>query len=239
MRAENSETPTPTPHEQPHRTQRAGWLRAAVLGGNDGVVSVASVVVGVASGGADAETIALAGTAALVAGAVSMAAGEYVSVRSQADLEAAELELERRALVDHPGEELDELAAVYEGRGLRPELAREVAAALTAHDALAAHARDEMGISDALAARPTVAAAASAAAFVAGGVLPLLAAVLTPHDWTFWLVPAATLLTLAGLGGLAGHAGGASVLRGAWRVTFWGAAAMALTAAVGRLFGVG
>ncbi len=209
-----------------------------MLGGNDGVVSVASVVVGVASGGVDAETVALAGTAALVAGAASMAAGEYVSVRSQADLEAADLEMERRALEDHPGAELDELAAVYEGRGLTPELAREVAAALTKHDALGAHARDELGISDALAARPIVAAASSAAAFVAGGVVPLLAAVLTPHAWTFWIVPAATLLTLAALGGLAGHAGGASVTRGAVRVTFWGAAAMALTAAVGRLFGV-
>ena len=227
------------PAPETHRTGRAGWLRAAVLGANDGVVSVASVVVGVATGGGDAATVALAGTAALVAGAVSMAAGEYVSVQSQADLEAADLAIEERELAADPAGELAELAEVYEGRGLEPRLAREVAEALTAHDALGAHARDELGITEELAARPVQAAWSSALAFLAGGVLPLLAALASSHQWTQVAVPAATLLTLALLGGLAGRAGGASVLRGAARVTFWGAAAMALTAAVGWLFGVG
>lgn len=225
-------------HPERHRTDRVGWLRAAVLGANDGAVSVASVVVGVAASGSSPSAVLVAGTAALVAGAVSMAAGEYVSVQSQADTEAADLARERQELAADPEGELAELTGIYETRGVPHALAREVAMALTAHDALATHARDELGISETLAARPVQAAVSSAASFVAGAVLPLLAAVLAPQATVEWVVSAATLVALALFGGLAGYAGGASVVRGAVRVTLWGAAAMALTAFVGSLFDV-
>ena len=225
------------PHAERHRTGRVGWLRAAVLGANDGVVSVASVVVGVAAGDATASAVLLAGTAALVAGAVSMAAGEYVSVQSQADTEAADLALERAELAADPAGELSELAMIYEQRGLGPDLARRVAEALTADDALGAHARDELGITEALQARPVQAALASAAAFAVGAVLPLLAATLAPAGRVWPLVTGVTLLALLLLGAAAARVGGASMIRGAFRVVVWGTLAMGLTAAVGALVG--
>ena len=225
------------PHKEAHRTGRIGWLRAAVLGANDGVVSVASLVVGVAASGAPRADILLAGVAGLVAGAMSMAAGEYVSVQSQADTEGADLARERRELADDPEGELDELAGIYRERGLDAELARRVAEQLSATDALGAHARDELGITDALRARPVQAALASAAAFAVGAALPVAAALVAPVSAVSVAVAAVTLATLALLGGLAGRVGGASVVRGAVRVTFWGALAMAITAGVGALFG--
>ena len=229
----------PVSHAEAHATDRIGWLRAAVLGANDGAVSVASVVVGVASGGAGASAVLLAGTAALVAGAVSMAAGEYVSVQSQADAEAADMARERVELDADPAGERAELAAIYEARGLPTSLADEVAGALMDHDALGAHLRDELGISERMQARPVQAAVASALAFTVGGVLPVVAAAVVSEAIVTVVVGVTTLLTLALLGGLAAWAGGATVWRGAMRVTAWGAAAMALTAAVGRLVGVG
>ena len=234
---------TPQPHEathgETHRSDRIGWLRAAVLGANDGAVSVASVVVGVAAAsGTTAADILLAGVAATVAGAMSMAAGEYVSVQSQVDTEKADLEIEERELAQNPEGELEELAAIYVGRGLDEHLARRVAEQLSAHDALGAHTRDELGITETLRARPVQAALASAAAFVLGATIPLLAALVFPDDYAIWGVGAATLVALMLLGGLAGYAGGASVVRGALRVTSWGAVAMALTAVVGSFFGV-
>ena len=225
------------PHSEQHRTGRIGWLRAAVLGANDGVVSVASLVVGVAASGAPQSGILVAGVAGLVAGAMSMAAGEYVSVQSQADTEGADLARERRELADDPEGELDELAGIYRERGLDAELARRVAEQLSAADALAAHARDELGITDALRARPVQAALASAAAFAVGAVLPVAAALVAPVSAVSVAVAAVTLAALAVLGGVAGYVGGASVVRGAVRVTFWGALAMAITAGVGALFG--
>ena len=225
------------PHSEQHRTGRIGWLRAAVLGANDGVVSVASLVVGVAASGAPQSGILVAGVAGLVAGAMSMAAGEYVSVQSQADTEGADLARERRELADDPEGELDELAGIYRERGLDAELARRVAEQLSAADALAAHARDELGITDALRARPVQAALASAAAFAVGAVLPVAAALVAPGSAVSVAVAAVTLVALAVLGGVAGYVGGASVVRGAVRVTFWGALAMAITAGVGALFG--
>lgn len=226
-------------HREHHRTDRIGWLRAAVLGANDGAVSVASVVVGIAAAsGTTPATILLAGVAATVAGAMSMAAGEYVSVQSQVDTEQADLALEAQELRDDPEGELEELAAIYLSRGLDERLARQVAEQLTAYDALAAHTRDELGITESLRARPLQAAFASACAFVAGALIPLLAATLAPEGSTIWGVSIATLVSLLLLGGLAGFAGGASVVRGALRVALWGAVAMALTAAVGSLFGV-
>lgn len=225
-------------HPEKHRTDRVGWLRAAVLGANDGAVSVASVVVGVAASGSPPGAMLVAGTAALVAGAVSMAAGEYVSVQSQADTEAADLARERRELATDPEGELVELTGIYEARGVPRDLARQVAVALTEHDAVGTHARDELGISETLSARPVQAALSSAASFVAGAVLPLLAAGLAPQATVEWVVSVATLITLALFGGLAGYAGGASIVRGALRVMLWGAAAMALTAFVGSLFDV-
>ncbi len=225
-------------HVERHRTHRVGWLRAAVLGANDGIVSTASLVLGVSAAGADAQGILIAGTAGLVAGAMSMAAGEYVSVSSQADTERADLDRERQELASSPAHEHAELTAIYVKRGLDEELASQVATQLTTHDALGAHARDELGISDTLAARPVQAAFASAGTFAVGAALPLLIAVLSPASVVLWSVGGGSLVCLALLGALSGRVGGASVISAAWRVTFWGALAMALTAGVGALFGV-
>ncbi|CTP92104.1 nodulin 21-like protein [Xanthomonas translucens pv. poae] len=225
-------------HSELHRGDRAGWLRAAVLGANDGILSVAGLVVGVASSGAPAPAVLATGIAGLVAGAMSMAAGEYVSVQSQVDTERADLAIERRELREDPHSELDELAGIYRQRGLDAALARQVAEQLTAHDALGAHARDELGITETLRARPLQAALASAAAFCCGAALPILAALLAPAGKQVWVTGAATLLGLSLTGALAARAGGASGVRGARRVVFWGAAAMLATGAVGRLFGV-
>jgi len=224
-------------HLEDHRTERIGWLRAAVLGANDGIVSTASLVVGVAAAEAARGAVLTAGVAGLVAGAMSMAAGEYVSVSSQADTEKADLARERRELATEPEAELRELAGIYEKRGLEAGLARQVAEQLTARDALGAHARDELGISEVLSARPVQAAFASAGTFAVGAVLPLLVAALAPAGAVIPLVSGASLGFLALLGGLAARTGGAPVLAGTIRVTFWGALAMALTAAVGALFG--
>ncbi|GIK34757.1 MAG: membrane protein [Gammaproteobacteria bacterium] len=225
-------------HIERHRADRIGWLRAAVLGANDGLVSVASLVVGVAAGGAEPATVLLAGMAGLAAGAMSMAAGEYVSVRSQADTEHADLERERRELIEDPAHELDELTEIYVSRGLDEPLARQVAERFTAVDALGAHARDELGITDTLRARPAQAALASALAFALGALLPVLAAVLAPTARAGIVIVVTTLAALLLLGATAAWAGGAAPLRGALRVTFWGAIAMALTAGVGRLFDI-
>ncbi|MET0550665.1 MAG: VIT family protein [Xanthomonas sp.] len=225
-------------HSERHRTDRAGWLRAAVLGANDGILSVAGLVVGVASSGASAATVLTTGIAGLVAGAMSMAAGEYVSVQSQADTERADLALERRELHEDPQSELDELTAIYRQRGLDPALARQVAEQLTAHDALGAHARDELGITESLRARPLQAAAASAAAFCTGAALPIVAAWQAPDGRQLWVTGAATLVGLSLTGALAARAGGASGLRGALRVVFWGAAARLASGAIGHVFGV-
>lgn len=227
------------PHPEHHRTDRVGWLRAAVLGANDGAVSVASVVVGVAAApSATSGAVLLAGTAALVAGAMSMAAGEYVSVQSQADTEAADLALEAAELERNPEGELAELAGIYRARGLDGDLAHQVAEQLTAHDALEAHARDELGITEALRARPLQAALASGAAFSVGAALPLATAALAAGPHVLVAVSAATVVTLLVLGGLAAYAGGASIARGALRVVTWGVLAMGATALVGRLVGV-
>ena len=224
-------------HGEIHRSQRAGWLRAAVLGANDGIVSTASLVLGVAAAHATHSSVIVAGIAGLVAGAMSMAAGEYVSVRSQADSEQAALNLERAELKADDRGERRELTAIYVGRGLDPALAKQVADQLMAHDALGAHARDELGFSETLSARPIQAAWTSAASFAVGAAMPLLAVVLVPQSSLIPVVSGASLVFLAILGGLAGRVGGASVTTGAMRVTFWGALAMALTAGVGALFG--
>ena len=225
-------------HHEVHRAHRVGWLRAAVLGANDGIVSTASLIIGVAAAGAAHADILLAGIAGLVAGAMSMAAGEYVSVSSQSDTEKADLELETKSLnTDFEFEKL-ELAEIYQDRGLTPELALQVAEQLMDHDALGAHARDEIGISEMSNARPIQAAFSSAGTFVVGAALPLLVAWLTPGPQLILLVALASLFFLALLGGLAARTGGAPVWVGSVRVTFWGALAMALTAGVGRLFGV-
>lgn len=224
-------------HAEKHRTHRVGWLRAAVLGANDGIVSTASLIVGVAAAGASRATILVTGVAGLVAGAMSMAAGEYVSVSSQSDTERADLERERHELATDAEHEHAELAAIYVGRGLDAELADRVATQLTAKDALAAHARDELGISEILTARPVQAALASAGTFAVGAALPLLLVLFVPASALAWSVSASSLFFLALLGSLAARAGGAPVLRSVVRVTFWGALAMALTAAVGALFG--
>ena len=224
-------------HAERHRTQRIGWLRAAVLGANDGIVSTASLVVGVAAASLSQGNILLTGIAGLVAGAMSMAAGEYVSVHSQADTENADLSRERAELAADPVAEHRELAAIYVGRGLAPDLAQQVATQLTMHDALGAHARDELGISEALSAQPTQAALASATSFAVGAALPLAVTALAPAQSLIAWVSAMSIVFLAVLGGVSARAGGASVLKGAWRVTFWGALAMAITAGVGALFG--
>ncbi len=220
-----------------HRTGRVGWLRAAVLGANDGILSTASLVLGVAAAHATHSNVLVAGVAGLVAGAMSMAAGEYVSVHSQADTEQADLKLERRELKTDDEGEHKELAAIYVARGLDATLAKQVAKQLMAHDALGAHARDELGISPALRARPIQAALASAGSFAVGAVMPLLVTAIVPAADLIPLVSGTSLLFLALLGGLAARAGGAGVTVGAMRVTFWGASAMALTAVVGALFG--
>ncbi len=225
-------------HREQHRTHRVGWLRAAVLGANDGIVSTASLVLGVSAAGASSQEILVAGVAGLVAGAMSMAAGEYVSVSSQADTERADLTREKRELAASPVQERAELAAIYVKRGLDRELASKVAAQLMEHDALGAHARDELGISDTLVARPVQAAFASAGTFSVGAALPLVIVVLWPASTLMLAVAGSSLLFLALLGSLAARAGGAPVLAAAARVTFWGALAMALTAGVGALFGV-
>ncbi|MFA6178791.1 MAG: VIT family protein [Candidatus Methylopumilus sp.] len=225
-------------HIERHKTHRIGWLRAAVLGANDGIVSTASLVLGVAAAGANSNSILIAGVAGLVAGAMSMAAGEYVSVSSQADTERADLHRERDELAADPKHEHAELTAIYVGRGLDAALAAKVATQLTAHDALGAHARDELGISDTLTARPVQAALTSAGTFSVGAILPLLIVLLVPVSALMWALSGSSLLFLMLLGSLAGRAGGASVITAAARVTFWGALAMGLTAGVGALFGV-
>jgi len=225
-------------HGERHRTDRIGWLRAAVLGANDGIVSTASLVVGVAASQATSGEILVAGVAGLVAGAMSMAAGEYVSVSSQADTEQADLERERQELATDDQGERAELAAIYVQRGLDAELAKRVADQLMAHDALGAHARDELGISDAMSARPVQAAFASAGTFAVGAAVPLLTALIAPKSALIPLVVAISIVLLALLGGFGGHVGGAPIVKAAVRVTFWGALAMALTAGVGALFGV-
>ena len=225
-------------HLERHRTHRIGWLRAAVLGANDGIVSTASLILGVAAAGASSKSVLIAGVAGLVAGAMSMAAGEYVSVSSQADTERADLDRERKELAAHPKQEHKEMTAIYVGRGLDAGLASNVAPQLMASDALGAHARDELGISDTSTARPVQAALASAITFSVGAALPLLIVLLVPVSALMWAVSGSSLVFLALLGSLAARAGGASVMTAAVRVTFWGALAMALTAGVGALVGV-
>jgi vacuolar iron transporter family protein len=224
-------------HRESHRSQRIGWLRAAVLGANDGIVSTASLMVGVAAANVARGELLLAGVAGLVAGAMSMAAGEYVSVSSQADTERADLAREGAELKAQPEHEHQELAAIYVQRGLAPELAVQVARQLMAHDALGAHARDELGISEAMSANPVQAALTSAATFAVGAALPLLAALAAPAALLIPMVAGTSLVVLTALGALAARAGGAPVLRAALRVVFWGALAMALTAGAGKLFG--
>jgi vacuolar iron transporter family protein len=227
----------PVRHNERHRTERIGWLRAAVLGANDGIVSTASLVLGVAAAHGTRSNVLVAGVAGLVAGAMAMAAGEYVSVHSQADTEQAELKRERAELKADDKGEHEELTAIYVGRGLDPSLAKQVADQLMAHDAIGAHARDELGISKTLSARPFQAAVASAASFAVGAGMPLLVTALAPKSSLIILVPGTSLLFLALLGALAAGAGGAGLTVGAIRVTFWGALAMGLTAGVGALFG--
>lgn len=225
-------------HSEFHRSHRIGWLRAAVLGANDGIVSTASLIIGVAAANASQASILLTGVAGLVAGAMSMAAGEYVSVSSQSDTENADLAKERRELATEPEHELEELTGIYMGRGLTSDLAKQVALQLTAHDALGAHARDELGISEILNARPVQAALYSAGTFAIGAALPLLIAYIAPSANTVLYVAVMSLMFLAVLGGLAAKAGGANMWKGASRVAFWGVLAMLATAGVGSLFGV-
>jgi VIT1/CCC1 family predicted Fe2+/Mn2+ transporter len=224
-------------HSERHRTEHIGWLRASVLGANDGLISTASLIVGVAASGTERSAVLVAGIAGMVAGAMSMAAGEYVSVSSQADTEAADLARERHELATMPEAELRELAGIYEARGLTPELAMRVAEQLTAHDALGAHARDELGLSEITAARPLQAAVASAVAFAVGATLPVVVAAVAPDAWVSRIVTASALVLLSVLGAVAAQVGGAPVLTGAARVTFWGAIALGSSALVGRLFG--
>jgi VIT1/CCC1 family predicted Fe2+/Mn2+ transporter len=224
-------------HQEGHNTHRIGWLRAAVLGANDGTISVASLVVGIAAAGTGRDAILLAGIAASVAGALSMAAGEFVSVQSQADTERADLARERQELHDNPAGELAELAGIYMERGLSPALARQVAEAMTLYDALGAHARDELGLTEVLRARPVQAALASAASFAAGAVVPLAAILLSPREQLGMATTVSALAALTALGGTAAWAGGAPVLRGSLRMVFWGGLAMGLTALVGRMSG--
>ncbi len=225
-------------HKDSHLVDRIGWLRAAVLGANDGIVSTASLIVGVAAASSGQKEVIVAGVAGLVAGAMSMAAGEYVSVSAQSDTERAELKREVRELDEDPDGEMSELAAIYVERGLEPSLALEVARQLMVKDALGSHARDELGFSDSTAARPIQAAVASAASFAAGAILPLAMAIVAPAPFRVSLVTVASLLFLALLGAIAARAGGAPVLKATVRVTFWGAIAMLATAGIGALFGV-
>jgi vacuolar iron transporter family protein len=224
-------------HREGHRTRRIGWLRAAVLGANDGIVSTASLILGVAAGGAARGAVVMAGIAGLVAGAMSMAAGEYVSVSSQSDTEEADLAVERRELATQSAAEREELARIYVDRGVEPALAKQVAAQLMARDALGAHARDELGISELTRARPIQAAFASAGSFSAGAIVPLLVVLIVPASILTAVVTGTCLVLLGILGGIAARAGGASAAAGAVRVTFWGALAMGITYAVGALFG--
>jgi VIT1/CCC1 family predicted Fe2+/Mn2+ transporter len=224
-------------HREQHRSERIGWLRAAVLGANDGIVSTASLVVGVAAAEANPQQVLVAGVAGLVAGALSMAAGEYVSVSSQADTERADIKRERGELATQPQAEEDELTGIYARRGLEPELARTVARQLMARDALGAHARDELGLTEELAARPLQAALASAATFAVGAGVPVLTILLAPASRLSLVVSIVSLICLAALGAIAARAGGAPAVTGTARVAFWGALAMAITAAIGRLFG--
>lgn len=225
-------------HLEHHRIHRSGWLRAAVLGANDGIVSTASLIVGVAAADAGRGSILLAGTAGLVAGAMSMAAGEYVSVKSQEDTERADLELELQSLKENHSEEEEELAAIYRERGLDADLSLQVARQLMQRDALGAHARDEIGITPELSARPMQAALWSAVAFSAGAAIPVLTAALAPAASLLWLVPLMAIGLLGVLGAVAARTGGAPMFRGALRVCFWGTLAMGLTAVVGKLFGI-
>lgn len=220
-----------------HVVERVGWLRAAVLGANDGIVSTASLIAGVASADSSQKAILIAGVAGLVAGALSMAAGEYVSVSSQRDAENADLARERKELAEQPDFELEELAGIYVSRGVEPSLARKVSQQLMARDALGVHAREELGISELTTARPITAALASAASFAVGAAVPVLVALFSPEGRVTWLVTAASLICLAILGAVGARAGGANVGRAVLRVTFWGALAMALTAAIGHLSG--
>ena len=229
----------PRHHRERHRLDKVGWLRAAVLGANDGIVSTSSLILGVAASHASHTSILVAGVAGLVAGAMSMATGEYVSVQSQADSERAAIETERTELDENPQGEHRELARIYVARGLDPELAKQVSRALMAHDALGAHARDELGITDAMSAKPLQAASASAASFAIGAVLPLAVVVLAPPAQLVPVVAVASLVFLALLGGLAAKTGGAPIVRGVMRVTFWSALSMAVAAAIGALFGKG
>jgi len=224
-------------HPEEHLVTRIGWLRAAVLGANDGIVSTASLILGVAAASSPQKDILIAGVAGLVAGAMSMAAGEYVSVSSQSDTEQADFSRERAELLNNEAPELEELAQIYVARGVEPALSREVAAQLMSRDALAAHARDELGISEAMQARPVQAAFASAAAFSIGAALPLLMVFLAPLDALVSVVSGASIAFLALLGAVGARAGGAGVLHATMRVTFWGAIAMALTAGIGKIFG--
>lgn len=224
-------------HLELHKLENLGWLRAAVLGANDGIVSTASLILGVAASHATHQSILVAGVAGLVAGAMSMATGEYVSVQSQADTEAATLDTERGELRDNPQGEMLELTNIYVQRGLARPLAQQVAASLTAHDALGAHSRDELGMSEATRARPLQAAGASALSFAAGASLPLLVVVLAPPPWLIAATIVSSLLSLAVLGGLAAKAGGARVGRGVLRVAFWSALSMAAAVGIGALFG--
>ena len=224
-------------HSENHLVKRIGWLRAAVLGANDGIVSTSSLMVGVASASGTHSDTMIAGIAGIVAGAMSMAAGEYVSVSSQSDTEQSDLNRERAELATDPEAELSELANIYVGRGIEPELAREVARQLMKKDALGAHARDELGISEITTARPIQAAFTSAATFTVGALLPLLTALISPQNYLIPAVAIASLLFLALLGAIGAHAGGANILKATARVTFWGALAIALTAGIGHIFG--
>lgn len=224
--------------EHHHRSQHSNWLRAAVLGANDGIISTASLIIGIAAANASHETILLTGTAGLIAGAMSMAAGEYVSVSSQADIEAADIAIERHALATNHESELEELTHIYIDRGLTPELSQQVASQLMKHDALGAHARDELGFTESSSAKPLQAALTSGIAFTVGAALPLLVTFVTTPEKTLLVVSIASLLSLSLLGALAAKVGGANVVIGIARVTFWGVLAMAATAIIGNLFGV-
>lgn len=228
----------PFSHSERHRSNRIGWLRASVLGANDGIVSTASLILGVTAANASHQNILIAGVAGLVAGAMSMAAGEYVSVHSQADTEKADLDKERLELINDAESELKELTAIYVHRGLDVTLAKQVAMQLTAHDALGAHARDELGITATFSANPIQAALSSAASFAVGAALPLSVVILAPEKALTWSLTISTLVFLTLLGGVAAKTGGAKVFTGAWRVCFWGALAMLMTSLVGSLFGV-
>ncbi len=223
-------------HREHHKSHRRGWLRAAVLGANDGIISTASLVMGVAATGANARTIAIVGIASLVAGAMSMAAGEYVSVSSQADTERADLTLEQHELMYNAEHEMNELIHIYKARGLEDALAHQVAQQLMRHDALGSHARDELGITASLSARPLEAAWASAATFACGSALPLLSGLLLPSATLLWTLPATTLVFLGALGGLSAYMGGAQIVPAVGRIGFWGALAMGISALVGKLF---